>query len=213
MGTVKLRYYTLRRRSGKVTGYWQPSKVMREAGFALVNCGQDGPAAWRIAEEWNRRWDEYRRGAPVRRWPVGSVGSAFDGFRQTGVWAAKKPRTREDWERGWAYISHAFGEVAPETIVLAQIDAWYRSIVDGKVSQERMAGSKDMAGAVGRDDSAWLLSQGGPIKGNQEANSTSSPGRLARTGNSPTCKDCMAVWFHGSELYYCRGMGCCPFAG
>jgi hypothetical protein len=109
---------------------------MRQAGFALASCGEDGPAAWRVAEEWNARWDEYRAGGVARRWPVGSVGAAFDDFRQTGIWATKKPRTQEDWERGWKYIGHSFGEVAPETIVLAQIDAWYRSIVDGKGVRE-----------------------------------------------------------------------------
>src|SRR6516165_3019301 len=114
MGEIKVRYYTVRRRSGRVTGYWQPSKQMREAGFALVNCGDDRPAAWRIAEEWNHRWDEYRAGISSKRWPVGSVGTAFDDFRQTGVWGAKKPRTREDWERGWKYIEHVFGPVAPD---------------------------------------------------------------------------------------------------
>jgi hypothetical protein len=75
-------------------------------------------------------------GGCYKRWPVGSVGAAFDDFRQTGVWGAKKPRTREDWERGWKYIEHVFGPVAPETIVLAQIDAWYRSIVAGKGVRE-----------------------------------------------------------------------------
>jgi len=136
MGKIKVRYYTLRRRSGHVTGYWQPTKTMREAGFGLVNCGADGPAAWKVAEEWNSRWDACRSGGIARKWPIGSVGAAFDDFRETGIWAAKKPRTREDWERGWKYIEHAFGQVAPETVVLAQIDAWYRSIVAGKGVRE-----------------------------------------------------------------------------
>jgi len=136
MGKIKVRYYTIRRRNGRTLGYWQPSKAMRQAGFALASCGEDGPAAWRVAEEWNARWDEYRAGGVARRWPVGSVGAAFDDFRQTGIWATKKPRTQEDWERGWKYIGHSFGEVAPETIVLAQTDAWYRSIVDGKGVRE-----------------------------------------------------------------------------
>jgi hypothetical protein len=136
MGKIKVRYYTVRRRSGRVTGYWQPSAAMREASFALVNCGEDSPAAWRIAEEWNARWDAYRAGNPARRWPIGSVGAAFEDFRQTGIWAVKKPRTREDCERGWKYIESIFGPVAPETIVLAQLDAWYRSIVEGKGVRE-----------------------------------------------------------------------------
>lgn len=131
-----MRYYTLRRRGGRVLGYWQPTAEMRAAGFVLVPCGVDGPAAWKLAEEWNRIWDEYRHGSPALRWPVGSVGSAFDAYRQIGVWAAKKPRTQEDWWRGWRYIEPVFGDVAPETIVLAQLDAWYRSIVEGKGVRE-----------------------------------------------------------------------------
>ncbi len=135
MGKVKVRYYTIRRRkNGTVIGYWQPSKIMRDTGFVLVPCGPDGPAAWKTAEEWNRRWDAY--GGERPRWPVGSVGAAFDAFKATGIWTAKKPRTREDWERGWAYIGYAFGESAPETVTLAQVDAWYRSIVDGKGVRE-----------------------------------------------------------------------------
>jgi hypothetical protein len=109
---------------------------MREAGFALVACGDDGPAAWRIAQEWNARWDQYRDTGEARRWPIGSVGAAFDEFRSTGIWAAKKPRTREDWERGWKYIEYAFGDINPGTIVLAQVDAWYRSIVNNKGVRE-----------------------------------------------------------------------------
>jgi putative DNA primase/helicase len=56
---LKVRYYTTRRReSGKIVGYWQPTKAMKDAGFALVSCGIDGPSAWRCAEEWNARWDD-----------------------------------------------------------------------------------------------------------------------------------------------------------
>jgi hypothetical protein len=136
MGKVKVRYYTIRHRSGHIVGFWQPTKAMREAGFELVRCGEDGPAAWRKAEEWNARWDSYRNGGAVRKYPVGSVSAAFYDYRQTGIWTAKRPRTREDWDRGWKYIEHAFGQVAPETIMLAQIDAWYRSIVAGKGIRE-----------------------------------------------------------------------------
>jgi hypothetical protein len=148
MGKVKVRYYTVRRRSGRVTGYWQPTKTMRESGFGLVNCGENGPTAWKIAEEWNARWDSCRVGGAARRWPVGSVGAAFDDFCQAGIWAAKKPRTREDWERGWKYIEHVFGQVVPETIVPAQIDTWYRSIV-GRESGKAGAPSR-FGGRCGR---------------------------------------------------------------
>lgn len=49
---------------------------MRALGFQSVPCGQDGPAAWRIAEEWNRRWQRVRRGqddAPARLLEEGNL--------------------------------------------------------------------------------------------------------------------------------------------
>lgn len=35
---------------------------MRALGFRSVPCGPDGPDAWAIAEEWNRRWLAVRKG-------------------------------------------------------------------------------------------------------------------------------------------------------
>jgi hypothetical protein len=49
---VKIPYYSVRR-NGR--GFWEPRPHMRALGFYCVPCGQDGPDAWAIAEEWNRR--------------------------------------------------------------------------------------------------------------------------------------------------------------
>jgi hypothetical protein len=39
---------------------------MRALGFCCVPCGQDGPDAWAIAEQWNARWQAVKRGhAPL----------------------------------------------------------------------------------------------------------------------------------------------------
>jgi hypothetical protein len=130
MAEIKVRYYTTRRRKGGLVGYWQPTKAMREAGFTLVPCGRDGPVAWSIAEEWNRRWDEYRAKGETTRWPVGSLGAAFDELRKLGIWKEKMLRTREDWERGWRYIGPVFGDVNPATVTVSNLDVWYRSILD-----------------------------------------------------------------------------------
>lgn len=136
MGRIKVRYHTIRCRGTRKVGYWQPTKAMREAGFGLVSCGEDGPSAWRIAEEWNQRWDAFRKGGLIRRWPIGSLGAAFDEYRLTGAWTDKKPRTREDWERGWRYIEPCFADILPATVTLAQIDDWYRSILRDKGVRE-----------------------------------------------------------------------------
>ena len=137
MGKIGVRYYTTRaRKGGRRVGYWQPTREMMAQGFALVPCGPDGPAAWAVAEEWNRRWDEHRAGRQATRWPVGSLGAAFDALRETGIWADKKARTREDWERGWKYISPVFGDVAPATVTVQMMDRWYRRVLADKGVRE-----------------------------------------------------------------------------
>jgi len=60
LAEVKIPYYTARR-NGR--GFWEPRPHMRALGFCSVPCGPDGPDAWAIAEEWNRRWLAVRHGA------------------------------------------------------------------------------------------------------------------------------------------------------
>lgn len=114
MGKVDIPYYVVKK--GKY-GYWQPSKAMKDAGFRPVRCGQDGPDAWALAAQWNRRWQEHRRGLtpnPTAKYPVGSIGEAFERYKMTEEWSvAKRPRTREEWERAWARIKDIFGDLPP----------------------------------------------------------------------------------------------------
>lgn len=141
MGDVKIRYYVTRQRpGGRKWGYWSPClkrggkpTLMAELGLEIVDCGEHGPHAWAIAQRWNERWDAalkaHRAGGPVG--PIervnrpGSLGEAFARFRVTQTWQEKKPRTREDWERGWKHIEPFFGDVAPTTVSLEDLDAWY----------------------------------------------------------------------------------------
>ncbi|HEV2605012.1 MAG TPA: hypothetical protein VGU24_15250 [Microvirga sp.] len=133
MGTVKIPYYVVRERHGKRLGYWQPNARMRKDGFQLIVCGPDGPDAWRIANEWNAKWQAYRKGADrpeAPRWPRGSLGDAYERYRKTEAWARKALRTREDWARGWRYIAPDLGDVAPATVTLDVIDEWYADVLD-----------------------------------------------------------------------------------
>lgn len=112
---------------------------MAKLGFKQIACGEDGPAAWRIAEQWNTRWDEalaqYKRGGTVTDpakmepvYPDGSFGAGFAEYRKTGGWLQdKKPRTHEDWMRGWKHIAPVFGDVRPRTVTLIEIDAFYHA--------------------------------------------------------------------------------------
>lgn len=96
MADIKIPYYSVRR-NGR--GFWDPRSHMRKLGFYSVPCGPDGPHAWEIAAEWNRRWLAVRRGdAPspamatadnlspeqseeLTVYPPRSLGEAFRRFR------------------------------------------------------------------------------------------------------------------------------------
>lgn len=144
MGKLRIPYYNVRR-GGR--GFWEPTHKMRALGFLPVPCGPDGPDAWRIASEWNERWQRVRRGldpAPLRVleeanlsperseeltvYPRGSIGEGFRKFRRTHEWARKEPRTREDWWRAWRFIKPVFGDVDPRTVTLGDVSAWRRVI-------------------------------------------------------------------------------------
>lgn len=130
MGEIKVPYYSVRK-GGR--GFWLSTKSMQAKGFpSSIPCGPDGPDAWKIAQEWNARWQAARTGrepAPKYVWPKGSLGEAFDRFRRTETWKTDKAhRTREDWERGWKHISPIFGDLAPSTVTLEHIDAWYHTL-------------------------------------------------------------------------------------
>lgn len=131
MAKLKLAYYVVK----KGRGYWQPTSKMRKQGFGSICCGPDGPAAWAVAEEWNKRWQLQRRGlsptSPSRA-PRGSVSEAFDRFRQSDEWKRMAPRTQEDWERGQRLIELVFGTVNPRTIKFEHVDRFYAALLEQK---------------------------------------------------------------------------------
>jgi hypothetical protein len=134
MGRVKIPYYAVK--NGR--GYWQPTRVMREAGFEPVACGADGPDAWQRAAECNTRWKEYAAAVKARpiipSMPVGSLGGAFQRYRGTAEWSAKAPRTREEWFRAWVHIDRVFGDVRPSTVMLEHISG-FREVVERNISR------------------------------------------------------------------------------
>jgi len=141
---IKLRHYVIKR--GK--GFWQPTKIMPSLGFYSVPCGNDGPDAWAIAQQWNQRWDRARRGgAPspamdaadnlspekseeLTVYPPRSIGEAFRRYRRTDEWARKAPRTREDWWRVWKRIKPVFGDVDARTVSLEDVSEFRKAVED-----------------------------------------------------------------------------------
>ena len=136
MAKIKLKHYVVRK--GKY-GYWLPTPAMKRMGFQNVRCGLDGPEAWAIAQEWEQRYQDARKGiapAPERIYPPNSVGDGFARFRLTNEWKKKPPRTREDWERGWKYIDPVFGDTDPRTVTFEHLDRWYAHLLKTKGAGE-----------------------------------------------------------------------------
>jgi len=150
VGNVKIRYYVTRQHDGRPKwGYWAPClarrnpktkkiepTLMAKLGFKLVDCGEDGPRAWSIAQSWNAKWDaalrDHRAGRSVpkvgkmrRVYPPNSLGEAYERIRKLGTFKSKAPATQDSWDRGWRHIEPVFGDVDPSTVGLEDVDLWY----------------------------------------------------------------------------------------
>lgn len=161
VGSVKIPYYYPRKvdKAGKLHGYWIPclarrSKksgqieptIMAKLGFKIVDCGEDGPRAWAIAESWNAKWQEafaaFKSGQSVAKpgqtqkvYPPGSLGEAFTRYKALSTWTTKATGTRAEWEDVWTRrIDPVFGDVAPSTVSLEDLDLWYGGSQDGKIA-------------------------------------------------------------------------------
>jgi len=139
------RHYKVKRNS---RAFWEPTAAMKKLGFVSIPLGPDGPDAFRLAEEWNKRWDEARRPSATpalpanlspaeaeerTNYPRGSLGAAFKEYRRTDEWARKAIKTRYEWERAWRRLKPIFGDVAPSSVSLASLSL-FRSNLERAVS-------------------------------------------------------------------------------
>jgi hypothetical protein len=137
MGKIKIPYCTVI--AGR--GYWRPTRKMRSLGFQLVRCGADGPTAWALADDWNKRWQSVRKGKDpplfnldrlsrdqaeaTRRYPPGSIGAAFQVYVRTPEWASRAQLSRDKiWWPAWFRIRDMWGDVAPDTITFEMMSKW-----------------------------------------------------------------------------------------
>jgi hypothetical protein len=145
MASVRIDYYAVI--GGR--GYWRPSRKLKKLGFSDVPCGEDGLGAWTIAARWNQRVEAALRGDAddtsalsaqtkeqaeiARRYPTGSVGSAFQKYIVTDEWKKKAEGTRQKiWWPCWFRIRDLWGDVAPDSITFEQVSAWRTALVKTK---------------------------------------------------------------------------------
>jgi hypothetical protein len=159
MGRVKVPYYVIRvRGNGERHGYWSPTKAMIAAGARLVSCGPDGPQAWAKAAQAYAEWKAAKKKQPEEprgpKFKEGTVAAAFAEFRTTKAWLEdKKPRTKEDWWRGWRYIGPAFGNVRPSMVTMKQLDDFRSKI-------ETVKGKREAHRAIKIWRALWTVMEG-----------------------------------------------------
>jgi hypothetical protein len=207
MGRVKLPYYVTRQpwRKSRISGYWLPTKKMKSLGFSNVRCGEDGPLAWAIAEQWNARWQEVRAarkrgelspanpGKIEKIYPAGSLGEAFARFRGTETWKeGKKPGTKAEWENTWdKSIAPVFGDVAPSSVSMEDLDQWYAALL-------KKIGVREAHRAVKIWRALWRVA--GTLKtgnGERYCNRHEDPS-LGIRRKSPKPRD--AIWYEGEAV-------------
>lgn len=143
---------------------------MKALGFSIVRCGPDGAAAWKIAAEWNERWQAVRSGESpalvdplklsrdmaevVRRYPPRSVGAAFQAYIKTAEWEARAlSACNKVWWPAWYRIRDMWGDVDPNTIEFGAMSRW-------RVALEKKHG-RDVAHKTLRVwRSLWTIMQG-----------------------------------------------------
>ena len=102
MNVVEKLRYTVSKRGNL---FWQPTKEMRAVGFQAQPLGLDCDASRAKAKHLAQAWDEAKgRRGQVTTFPPGTFGAFWDRWRRTEGWKTKELRTRQDYERAWAYI-------------------------------------------------------------------------------------------------------------
>lgn len=176
MGWVKIRYYAVRR--GR--GYWLTTPTMQAAGFPkCVACGPDGQDAHRIAESWNRRWDDHRKGTTAQAQPLaGSLAEAFGRYRATATWKSKAPKTRAEWERAWLDIDPVFGDVDLGTVGYQEVDLWYADLLE-RTTVDRAWRAMKIWRAL------WMVAAGMRFEGRSYTHGHADPSLKVRRTSQP----------------------------
>jgi integrase len=102
VGRVKIRYLVTKRQKSRTLYYWQPTRVLREAGFLprrLAERTNDIVDAVREAEELNRQLDAWRTGhAPVPIQP-GTMPWLVKLYRADERYTSLRPKTQAGYDQ------------------------------------------------------------------------------------------------------------------
>lgn len=140
MTVIKLKYVTKRR--GNL--FWEPTPTMRALGFGPKPLGPDGPMAQAEAIRLYDSWLKAKAsgGKAEITYPAGSLGAYYQRFRRSKAWARKKPRTHEDYDRGWKHIGPVFGDKILTRVSAADVEDFHEDLERDLSPSERYRAMK-----------------------------------------------------------------------
>ena len=117
MAKLRIRYFTERRGSDGPRYFWQPSKELRDAGWALERLPDDRAQAILRAEELNRDLDAWRQGTPItangKRLPdrlaPGTVAALIAAYKRSRYFREIAPKTQRSYEQNLRVIEDWLG--------------------------------------------------------------------------------------------------------
>lgn len=130
MGGRRVAIPYLAERKGRF--FFEPRGAIRADGFKAEALGSNRDVAEARALEIYQTWQRRRAGLdPAAKYPVGSVGEAWEKWVATDEWPklARKTRNGEWWPAWRLRIEPMFGKVAPSTVTYDQVSKW-RAAVD-----------------------------------------------------------------------------------
>ena len=141
MVEIKIPYSRIRADNRR---YFEPTPELKAMGFEARPLGPEGPEAraeaWRLYESWKKA-QQLGTTSNEKIYPIRSMGWAFERYRRTDAWKAKKPATRKKgWEPMWRIIEPIFGDVEPGSVQIEDIEELYAIVMDehGKHDAHRL---------------------------------------------------------------------------
>lgn len=135
MANLKIRYMVSRPKDdGTQRHYWQPDKILREAGWKMRRLSDNQSEAIVEAEDINQAVDQYRCGminSPVNERP-GSLDAVIASYKKSRDFKSLSDKTAEDYKRYLKHISEWAGDVQAAMINAKMVQDLYETLREKK---------------------------------------------------------------------------------
>ncbi|MBM3548871.1 MAG: hypothetical protein FJX54_18160 [Alphaproteobacteria bacterium] len=125
MSPIKIRHLLVKRLAdGEVGYYWNPTRRMRDLGFAPESLGRDLVRAIARAEELNQQWDAVQAGRTEGP-ASGTISWLINDHQKSDRYKNRSAAANEEVDRAFKIIGAEFGEFKAAAVRLRHCEAFY----------------------------------------------------------------------------------------